>query len=170
VSVPAGTFGLTEPYGHGRGYRQVLPVASPAAGGGLTVNLEPQYVQRLLALTFTLTTDATVANRVVTVDYFSGQATAFTSSGAAVAQTASTVQRYVGSWQRTESEWNPGTAVFFPLEDLFLDGGEQVGITITNVGAADQLSAIVATFERFETGPRGVLLGRADVDLSAVGS
>lgn len=153
------TLGLLSPFAHARGYRSLITGTNPAAGANYSHVVPAGKWRRLKAISFTLTTSAAVANRIVTVDYGRPNAGHFYSDGAAVVQTASGTGVFYGSDQRGTSEWNTGTAVFFPLWGGFLEDGYTVGITVANIDAADQLSAIFLTYEQFEVGHGGYTVG-----------
>lgn len=128
--------------------------AKPAAGANFSFTCQPYDRWRLVAARFTLTTDANVADRYVTIDYLDGTGTAVASDGAAVAVTAGTTsQVFTGSINRGTSEWNNASAVFFPLSGLWIEAGQVVKITVANIQAADQLDKIRFTFDRWPENP-----------------
>ena len=120
--------------------------------------------QRLIAATFTLTTSAAAANRIVTVDYGQANEGLFLSDGAAVVQTASLTNTYFGSNERGNSDWNTGTPAFFPLWGGFLESGTTVTVNVAAIDTDDQLSGIVLTFETFEVGNGGYMVGGVDTE------
>lgn len=121
------------------------------AGASYSVNLDPVYRHVLVHAVFKLTTGAAVANRYTTVQYAYGDGAAAWVNGAAVVQTASSAQRYVGQYERGTSEWNTGTDVFFPLSPMFLDGGGVFSINVAAMDAADTLTGIYLTFDLYPT-------------------
>lgn len=142
-------YALGQDYGYGFTEQHSVLGKQPVAGGGFAFALERYDKWRLVAVTFTIATDATAGNRYVTVEYTGSTQTNRLADAAAVTVAPSTAaQRFCGSLHRGNSEWNTGTDVLFPLSGLWLDPGSSVAIDITNVGAADQLSAIVLTFDR----------------------
>lgn len=145
------SFQLGQPHGFGRSFQRTRRGSVPAAGASFTLNLEPVYRHVLVHAVFTLTTSATVANRYTTIQYVYGDGVAAWVNGAAVVQTASSAQRYVGAKDRGTSEWNTGTDVLFPLSPMFLDGGAALSINVGNIQAADQLSGIYLTFDLYPT-------------------
>jgi hypothetical protein len=156
------TLGLLSPFHHGRGYRSLIAGTQPAAGANYSHVVPAGKWRRLKAISFTLTTSAAAANRIVTVDYARPNTGTFYSDGAAVVMTANGVGTWYGSDARGSSEWNTGTAVFFPLWGGFLEDGYTVGITVANIDVADQLSAIYLTYEQFEIGRGGYEVGGVD--------
>lgn len=160
------TYGLLEPFQHGRGYQKAIQSTNPAAGANFTHNVPGDSWERLIALAFTLTTDSNAANRIVTVNYGDPQGNTYTADGAAVAVTASTTaQQFYGNLRRGVAEWNTGTAVFFPLCGILLPSGSKVTITVANIQAGDQLGTIRAIYEKFETGDAGYPIGGMDSDV-----
>jgi hypothetical protein len=158
------TLGLLSPFAHGRGYRSLKSGTTPAAGANFTDSIPGDKWRRLVGITFTLTASAAAANRIVTIDYARPDKGRFLSDGAAVALTANGVGVYNGSAQRTTSEWNTGTNVFFPLWGGFLESGFTVGITVANIDGSDQLSGIILSYETFEVGRGGYLVGGVSTD------
>ena len=158
------TLGLLQPFRHGRGYRSLTQPASPAAGATYTYTVPGDKWKRLIGCSFTLTTSNAVANRIVTVDYSQPDKGHFLSDGASVVQTASATGVFYGSNERGNSEWNTGTAAFFPLWGGFLESGMQVTINVANIDTADQLSAISLVFETFEVGRGGYQVGGVSTD------
>lgn len=158
------TYGLLGPFQHGRGYQDLVSPVNPAAGANLTHKLAGKWVSRLLLVSFQLTTSATVASRVVTVEYAANDGTVYAADGAAVAVTASTTsQQFYGSSERGNSEWNTGTPVFFPLWGGFLYPGFEVILNVAAIDTTDQLANVHFMFERFETGEAGYPIGGMDV-------
>lgn len=145
------SFALGQPYGHGRSFQRTRRGTSPAAGSSFSLTLDPAYRHVLVHAVFTLTTAVAAANRYTTVQYTYGDGVAAWVNAAAVVQTASSAQRYVGSKDRGSSEWNTGTDVLFPISPMFLDGGGVFSIAVANIAGADQLSGIYLTFDLYPT-------------------
>lgn len=148
-----GWFGLTQPFGYGKGYQHPLTATSPAAGVSFSVKLPSLYRWRYVSCVFTLTTDANVANRYVTLEYQGGDTKALLVDAAAVTVSANSTQRFCGSVSRTVAEWATNTDVFFPMTPAFLDGGGVLTINVANIQAADTLTFIRFIFDRFSTAP-----------------
>lgn len=155
MTPPLGTRGLTQEFGYGRGYEEIVKGTTPAAGANFIYKIEGQYSSRLLSIVFTFVADANAANRAITVDYCNPDAVVWASNGYGAVITASTTQIHSGLIDRGVSEWAAGTTVFFPLTDLFIDPGNSIRINVGSKQATDQLSAISMVLERFPTGPRG---------------
>jgi hypothetical protein len=145
------SFALGQPHGFGRSFQRTRRGLNPAAGSSYVVSLDSNYRHVLVHAVFTLTTAATVANRYTTVQYTYGDGVPAWVNAAAVVQTASSAQRYVGSKDRGTSEWNAGTDVLFPIAPMYLDGGGTFSINVASMAGADQLSAIYLTFDLYPT-------------------
>jgi hypothetical protein len=144
--------GLISPFAYAAGWHEVVLGTSPAAATQFIYADPGQYVSRLISVVFTLTTDGNAANRYVTVEHDQGQAPSYVVDAAGVVVTASSTQRFAGSYTRGVAEWAANTDVLFPLTPVFLDVGHRIRITYTNAQAADALSSIALVFERFPTG------------------
>jgi hypothetical protein len=147
-------YALSQPYGDGLGTQFYERGVTPAAGASFVSAFDPRLgVRRLVACTFTLTTDANAANRYVTVEYTDGAGVSYAADAAAVIVTASTSnQRFCGSVSRGVAEWNANTDVLFPLTPVFVKDGFQVKINVANVQVGDQLSLIGFVTDRFAGG------------------
>lgn len=157
-------YGFTSAYSHGRAFSQPLSGTSPAAGAGFSLTVSGAYYERFTTCKFTLTTSATVASRVVTVDYVKPGTGIFYSAGPTVIQTASGTGVYNGSIGFGPSDWNTGTAAWFSLPDIILPSGYQLQINVAAIDTTDQLSAISFIRERFQTGEDGFPVGWVDSD------
>lgn len=143
--------GLGQPYGFGLSFQRTDRPAKPAAGAIFTRTLDSRYRHRLVEIVFTLATSAVAGNRYVTVEYEGGDGNPVWINAAAVTVSANSTQRFVGSVDRTTSEWNTNTDVLFPLSRMFLDGGGALEINVASIDVADQLSLIYITFDLFPT-------------------
>lgn len=151
--------GLTTAFGYGRAFTEPLKGTSPAAGSNYSLTVSGAYAERFSVCKFTLTTSATVANRIVTVDYIYPGTGTIAEAGPTVIQTASSTGVYNGRIGFGPSDWNTGTAAFFGLPDIILLPGMQLQINVANIDATDALSSIFFVRERFQTGEDGFPLG-----------
>lgn len=150
------TESLLEPFGYGYGFAERIALPQPAAGQPLTFKLDSAYRWRPLSLRFGLTTSATVASRVVTVDYTDPDGVVWIRNGAAVAVTASTTaQGFDFNYQRGQAEWTSVGDVLAPLAAVILEGGLQIRVNVLNIQAADQILTPLLYCEKFVTGPTG---------------
>lgn len=143
----------TQPLAYGLGYQQPVTVANPGAGVVALVPTSGYQYSRLISAVFTLTTSIAAANRYATVDFLGGDGVAFVVNGAAQIVTASLTRRFVGSLSRGTSEFVAGSDIFFPLENIFLEGGTSVRINVANMDAGDTLTIIRLVFEQYTTDP-----------------
>lgn len=126
--------------------------ASPAAGANFSVAVPGEFEQALLSITFQLVTDATAANRFVELVYTDGNNKTFYRSGLPGAVTASTTATFCFAVHPQSGAANTGNQVYAPLAPLVLVPPNTIGITVTNIQATDQLSAIVMRVARFQSG------------------
>ncbi len=111
---------------------------------------------RVLAARLLITTDATVANRLVTLDYLDARGVTRLRNGAGLVLVASTAaQPFEFSAHRTSAEWAANTPVFAPLAPVFLPPGYIVRFNVTNIQAADAISGLSLWVEKFPTGSGG---------------
>lgn len=148
-------FTQAQPYGHGHTEQSTIYAGqspdypAPVAGASYAIHLQRYDRWRLIACTFTLTTDSTVGNRYVTIEYLAANGQSAIADGAAVLIAPSTTgARFLGSLTHNVGEWNTGTDVFFPLSGLWLEVGRRVTINVNGIGATDLLSKVSLTFDR----------------------
>lgn len=146
-------YALGQPLGYGRTFQTVVVGANPAAGSGFSLTLDPRWVWRLTECVFTLTTDANVASRYLTVEAQDSGANAYAVSAPAVVFTAGGTARFVGSLTQGVGEWNTGTDAFFHLAPVWMHGGDLLVIAIGSVQVGDTLTKIRFTFDRLPTDP-----------------
>jgi hypothetical protein len=142
-----------EPFGQGRGFVDRDSPANPAAGAGLVYRLNSNWLFRPLSVRFAVTTDANVANRFVTLDYCDSEGNVYVRNAAGLVLTASTTaQVFDFNAQRTVAEWATNTDILAPLADMFLPGGWQIQVNLSNIQAGDQIASARLYFERWTTG------------------
>jgi hypothetical protein len=151
--------GLTREYAHSRAFSELAALPNPAAGGGFAYRVSGLYWERLASLSFVLTTNGTAGARQVQLNVLDGDGATVAAIPAGGTQAASLARLY---------SWLPGmfppagavVATFLsPLPDVFLQPDWTVSVTIDNVKAGDQVSAVRLYRERFSTGRAGYLLG-----------
>lgn len=148
--------GLLEPFAYGRGLVQFLDVATPAAGATTSLTVDGRWSMRVLAARLSLTTDANVANRLVTLDYIDGRGNTRLRNGAGVVWTANTsAQTFEWDAHRGLAEWAANTPVFLPLAPWFLPPNWVVKFNVTNIQATDAISGLSLWVETFGTGTEG---------------
>ena len=152
--------GLLEAFGYGCGVQDFIPVAQPAAGANTSVQVDGRNYWRVLGARATLTTDANVANRLLSLDFINGRSITYMRNQPPVVIIASTTnQAFEWKEQLTGSEWNSNTPVHTPVSSIFLPPGTLVQWTVTAIQAGDQLSGLSLTIERFQVGPYGYEVG-----------
>jgi hypothetical protein len=143
--------GLVGPFAYGPAYPQWLPVTTPAAGATATVTVDGKWNLRPLAARLSLTTDANVANRLVTIDYVDARGNTWLQNGAGLVVTANTTaQTFEFDAHRTVAEWAANTPVFAPLAPFFLPPGFRVKFNVLNIQATDAISGLSLWFETFQ--------------------
>lgn len=135
----------------GLGFRERVKGVSPAAAADYAVTMEGRYVTRLVALKVLLTTDANAANREVVLEYRTAEAERFALFGAAVVVTASDTVTYHFQRDIPEAQWSVDDSILVPIADYALLPTESFRLHIVNVQAADTLTVIRYTWERFFT-------------------
>lgn len=155
-----GALGLLQPFAHGVGYQDFIPLTSPAAGSNLAFTVTGAQWIRVLGARATVTTSATVANRFVSLDYINARSQTMMRNAAGLVLTASTTnQAFEWSAQRTDAQWAANTPVLAPLFPAFLAPGSIVQITLDSIQAADAITAASLLVEKFDTGSLGYGVG-----------
>lgn len=160
VGVLPGGEGLLQPFAHGLGYQDIVPVTTPAAGANASFTVEGRNWVRVLAARANLTTDANVANRFVSLDYITARGTTYARNAAGLVVTASTTnQKFEWNAQRTDAQWAANTPVLLPVFPIFLAPGTVVQFTVDSIQATDALTLLTLLIERFDTGSLGYGVG-----------
>lgn len=133
------------------GFRERVKGTAPAAATDFTQTLEGRYLTRLVNLSVLLTTDGNAANREVVLEYRSPEGVRFALMGAPVVVTASDTVTYHFMRGYPESAWSIDDSILVPLVDELLLPTESFRLHIVNVQAADTLTVIRFTWERFYT-------------------
>jgi hypothetical protein len=136
----------------GRGLTDWFSVTSPAAGANASFTVGGRNVQglRVLVALASITTDANVASRFVSLDYIDARSVTRARHAATTFVTASTTGQVI-QWDQAHafSDFNTGTMDFVPLTDVILTPGWTVQVTVDSKQAGDQLSAISFVVEAF---------------------
>lgn len=151
--------GITSGFTYGRAFTDYVFPEDPAAGAGWSYTVSGAYFERILAITFTLTTSAIVASRNVTVDFKVPGTGRFYSAGPTVLQTAGSTQIYNAVRLFGGSDWNAGTPVYFGLPDFILPVAYEIELSIANIDAGDTVTDIGLLRERIQTGDGGYEVG-----------
>ncbi len=158
----ASIFGLLEPFQYGRGRARPIPLPSPAAGAApATVKVPGSAYWHVKTVTLQLVTSATVANRLVAIDYRDADGVILFRHPAPVVQIAGLTTRY--SWGLNyPAGLSPAGAFTAPLCGLFLEPGYQVVFTVTAIDATDAVTGVALVVDELFTGDGGYDVG-ADV-------
>lgn len=132
---------------------RTFSIANPAVATGFTITPDTGANWLIRALTFLLTTDANAANRAVMLNITAGQTTYRTLSAIAV-QAASLARTYSGS-EGANIVAAIGTLIpiVFPTDGVWLPVGHTLTVSIENVQAGDQITAIQGYRFEFPLGP-----------------
>ncbi len=147
-------YALAQPYGPGVFPQTKIDGKQPAAATDFTFVVDGKAVWRLVSVVFKLTTDGTAGNRYAAVEFQGDNGNAFAvASPTTTVAPSTTAARFAGWLGHGPGEFATGTDAIFGLAPVFLHGGDTVKITVTNKGAADQLSAIELVLDQFSTDP-----------------
>lgn len=132
--------------------RKIVPVTNPAAGANFTFISAGLGPLRVMALAFTLTTSAVVANRTVSIEADDATDTVYRLPAGSV-QAASLVGRY-GAAEGLSAVPTVGLAwsISWPSGGIVLDQGWRLRSVVDNIDAGDQLSAIRLWIEEYPSG------------------
>lgn len=124
---------------------QTDTIADPSAGAELTVTVPAAEVWELQSFRAVLTTNATVANREVSLRINNGTTTFFCSSST-TNQTAGTARGY--TYSDFGSPWTGSLAAtfMFPLPRIMVGAGYEIFTLTSNIQAGDQWSAAVVNY------------------------
>lgn len=143
---------------YGAAIPQIIEGTAPGANTNFSLSLDSRWVWRFKSVKFTLTTDANAANRIVSFDYADGNGSVFLKNGAGVLVTASTTGLvFQGKAHQGVSDFTSSgsdlTAIYFPIESVYLVGSQQVQINVVNKQAGDTLTAIRLYAEQYLNRP-----------------
>jgi hypothetical protein len=134
-----------------RGFRETIKGVAPAAATDYAVTMDPRYVTVLTSVFCRLTTDANVASREVVLEYRTGEALRFALMGAPVSVSANDVSDYAFIRGLGQPDWPIDDSILVPLVPHPLVGSESFRLHIVSAQAADTLTLIRYTWERFYT-------------------
>lgn len=129
-------------------------IPDPAAGAVASYSVPGEWWVAVLAARATITTDANVANRFVSLDYLNGRGNTQVRNAAGLVVTASTTgQAFEWNAGRTVAEWATNTPVLAPCLDVLLPPASVIQVSIDSVQVGDQLSGVSLLLMTIETGP-----------------
>lgn len=141
-----------------RHFDQIPPetaqTANPAAGADLAVITVPSDEQWLFMGGYlSIVTDANVANRYLTLDDLADGTNVALHLTPASAQTASQTRKYsIGPHCVPGTLVNDTYMMAIPVRGLYLAPGAVIDINLTNIQAADDISAFTYVFKRIRGG------------------
>ena len=137
-----------------KGALKIVAGSDPAAGVEISETVTAAKYWKLLAVKFTLVTDATVANREVDLILDDG-ANEFCRIAPTVVQTASLTLHYSWAIGLQQNSFLPLTASpkIAPLPDIVLGPGFRVRTTTQGIVAGDNFSAPVLYVVQFDGPP-----------------
>ncbi|SRR6266542_2963379 len=136
---------LVESLRSGRAQYRVFTIAQPAAGAGFAFTVDSLGWLQILAIRFSLTTDATVINRVPRIDYRDGDG-----NDLARFPVSAGIPAGNAAFCSFISDYFPATVITSASSSTALVGwllmsGWVVAGTVYNIQAADQISLIRVT-------------------------
>ena len=146
-------YALGQPISFGKTFQRIIVGQNPAAGSSFAFKIDSAWVWRLVSAVFTLTTDANVASRYVTMESQDSGGNSFAVSAPAVLFTAGGTARFVGSINQGVGEWNTGTDAFFRITPVLMRGGDVLTITVGSIQVGDTLTKIRLVFDTAPTNP-----------------
>lgn len=141
-----------------RRVRRTVTGAAPAAGADWSITVPAGHAYRLLAVTATLTTSATVADRTPRFRLSDGDAV-FLDIPAVAVQAASLAG--VFSWARNLGSYALGSAQAVGIPDLILQPGWIASVLTDNLDSGDAWSAPIALVDDMTVRGGPVDLGAA---------
>jgi len=153
-------YGLVGPATYGTAYPAWYTVTTPAAGAQQTFSIDGRWQTRVLAAMLSITTDANVADRIISLDYVDNNGVTWLKNGSSALVPASqTAVQFVWDSHRAVSDWNTGTPVFVPCAPWFLPAGWTIKFAVSGIQATDAISGLKLWVEQFETGRGGYQIG-----------
>lgn len=131
------------------GWPELAYGLAPAAGAHYSQKVDGAYLQRLVSVFVTLTTDANVADRSVVVEYRDANDRRYQVSGAPVSQTASSEDDWAFNVFQPRAEWPVDSGIVIPLMPTLLLPTHSWRVYVSGIQAGDQLSNVRYVFERF---------------------
>lgn len=133
---------------------RIFTVATPAVATGFSITPNTAAGWMIRSLRFQLVTDANIADRAVMLSASDGSTNYFLASAGAT-QAASLTRNYGGVNGFSDTS-NVGTFIGlrFPDDGIWLPQGHTLTVSVENIQAGDQVSAIGGRRWEFPTGPR----------------
>ena len=132
-----------------RGWQESIIVADPAAGSGFNRNIPPETWERLLAVKFTLTTSAAVANRTALLAFEDGDSNVLARYAMTGAVAASQTITVFADTQRDNVLGTTTGDSYASFSDFVLPAAYNVAVTVNNIDVADTLTDIRFIIQRY---------------------
>jgi hypothetical protein len=142
---------VVDPVLLGLAFTEIVTGTQPAVGSGFSFANDSRFASRLLAISFRFVTSAVAANRSVHVDTDDGGGNVVTRDGSGAVQLAGTAALYSFSVQRGAADWDQNNLLYVPLTGRWMEGPQNVLISVASIDAGDQLSQIVMLWERLHS-------------------
>lgn len=144
---------LGGPYRYGEAYVDYIDVGQPAAGANAAFSVPGQYGVIVLAGRASLTTSASAANRVVSIDVINANAvTRWRNPAPASLPASQTGQKYEWNSQWANALSITNGPMVAPVLEVIVPPAWSIQFTVDNIQAADQLSALSLTVLKIPTG------------------
>jgi hypothetical protein len=159
---------LVEPVAGRPGYQDLIRGESPAAGSSYRYTVPGQHVLYPLSVMCRLATDATVADRALTVEYQDADGVRYCVAGAPVTLAASQTQSFCWQPQAGGVAWPVEDVAISPLPQTMIYPAHSLVIKLSNGGPADQLDRVRLAVALYPTEPRRLELPRNSGEVAAV--
>lgn len=160
------TLGLVTPFSFGRGWPQLVPLAEPVAGVGVTFVVPGNRIIRPLIVSYLLVASAQEATRGPRISLLGPDGQRFyksTSAGAVLKSTELYASFVVGLGVNTTSA--AGTASL-AMPELIMGTGMQISLEVGGMQTEDLIKEPRLYVEEFPAGRDGYPTGRYDVPLA----
>lgn len=131
----------------------IQALANPAVSTGFTIPTPGTVEQTLTALTFTVVTDANVADRLVVLKFLDPVGVSFAEIAAPFTQAASLTTVYTFATGIQSFGADDAANIGVPIPTVQLDVSLSLAVSVTAVEAGDQVSKIRAAWLRWPTRP-----------------
>lgn len=145
-------------------WQEEIVGVQPAAGANFVRRVPGETFEHYRAVRFQLTTDATVANREVYLDFQDGDGTSVVRLASAAVQAASLTYDYSFTIDFDVAAASSGTIVNGPLPNVRLQSGWSLVISALALDASDQFKNIRLYANRIPTGPMWPATGAEPFD------
>ncbi len=129
-----------------------LGPANPAAGANFTLSVNANSRWRIIGLDFTVQTDGTAANRIVEVHGFDGTDIIQVTRSLNLHTASLTIDYNANTGTGQAHEGGSIIDIQMPLNnDLYLNIGDSIRITVINIQTGDQISDIRVRVQQWIT-------------------